>query len=66
MNNLAPALAKKLGVDEAKITEAIQSVMQDSRPSGAPSDGTQASPGARPSDGPYLLTRQSTPTATAG
>ena len=51
MNNLAPALAKKLGVDEAKITEAIQSVMQDSRPSGAPSDGTQASPGARPSDG---------------
>ena len=53
MNNLAPALAKKLGVDEAKITEAIQSVMQDSRPSGAPSDGTQASPGARPSDGGF-------------
>ena len=51
MSNLAPALAKKLGVDEAKVTEAIQSVMQDSRPSGAPSDGTQASPGARPSDG---------------
>ncbi len=53
MNNLAPALAKKLGVDEAKVTEAIQSVMQDSRPSGAPSDGTQASPGARPSDGGF-------------
>ena len=53
INNLAPALAKKLGVDEAKVTEAIQSVMQDSRPSGAPSDGTQASPGARPSDGGF-------------
>lgn len=63
MNNLAPALAKKLGVDEAKVTEAIQSVMQANRPSGqptdggqpgdAPSDGTQASPGARPSDGGF-------------
>ena len=63
MSNLAPALAKKLGVDEAKVTEAIQSVMQAKRPSGqptdggqpgdAPSDGTQASPGARPSGGGF-------------
>lgn len=63
MSNLAPALAKKLGVDEAKVTEAIQSVMQANRPSGqptdggqpgdAPSDGTQASPGARPSGGGF-------------
>ena len=63
INNLAPALAKKLGVDEAKVTEAIQSVMQANRPSGqptdggqpgdAPSDGTQASPGARPSGGGF-------------
>jgi nucleoid DNA-binding protein len=53
MSNLAPALAKKLDVDEAKVTEAIQSVMQANRPSGAPSDGTQASPGARPSGGGF-------------
>ncbi len=49
MSNLASALATKLGVDEAKVTEAIQSAMSANRPSGAPSDGAQ--PGGQPTDG---------------
>lgn len=44
MGNLAPALAEKLGVDESKVSQALQEVMQASRPS----TGAQPSQGTRP------------------
>ncbi|MCW3157282.1 Clp protease N-terminal domain-containing protein [Micropruina sonneratiae] len=56
MSNFAKALAEKLGVDEDKVTEALQQAMQANRPSGdasgraMPSDG--ASSGAMPSGAP--------------
>lgn len=53
MGNLASALAQKLGVDEAKVSEAIKSAGQAYRPSG------RSSIGSRPSDQVSLAARPS-------
>ncbi|MFT4218378.1 MAG: hypothetical protein QM619_14515 [Micropruina sp.] len=51
MGNLAAALAEKLGLEEDAVTEALQEVMQASRPDGGTDQGTPPSAGAQPSAG---------------
>ena len=43
----ASALAEKLGVEEAKVTEALQAFREANRPASPPADGTKPDPAAR-------------------
>ena len=43
---VAPQLAEKLGIDQAKVVTALQEVRQESRPTAKPSPGSAATPGS--------------------
>ena len=47
--DLAKQLAEKLGVDQAKVTDALKAIREANRPTARPSADPSASPSARPS-----------------
>ncbi|QCP00049.1 hypothetical protein FCN77_22930 [Arthrobacter sp. 24S4-2] len=47
-DQLAADLATKLGVDEAKVTEALQAFRDANKPAAAPAEGTAPAEGAKP------------------
>ena len=65
MSNLAASLAEKLGLDESTVSQAVQEVMQASRPDGTgqgtpPSAGAPPGQGARPGNGQDRSDRDAT------